>query len=615
MNKRLLDYYERELRFLRERGREFADDHPAIADRLALGDDEIADPYVRHLTQAFAFLSARVSMRFDDEFPTLSQGLLEVVDPGRISPLPSAAIVEIEPDADAVEQPHLVARGTPFVARPGGEGAEVRFATCRDVTLLPLRIAEARYIGRDLPGAGLPVPPEAKAALLLRFETHKGRPLSSLGVESLDMYIHGAEDLPGRLLEQMLSDAMGVALRPSQGGAGAAPTHLGPESISHPVFDDGEALLPAHRRAFAGSRLLQEYFMLPRRACFVRLGSLGGFTKASESGGFDCVIPMARRVESLERIVGAENFRLHCAPAINLFERVCDRIDLERSAHEHQVIPDRTRPMEMEAHTVRSLRGYARGGARIDFQPFYAERAGEDVARGAYYTTRRVLPSLSAGARSGARQYRPGQVYVSIVDARNSPHQSDLEQLEARALCTNGVAAADLAARGGVRELRLVNEAPIARVSFVAGPTAPRPSNAAGADAWRLVNRLALNHLQISDGEDGAAALRHTLRLYAEPGRADHERQIEGVASVSSEPVSRPIVESGRLAWCRGMAVRATLDEDAYSGVGVYTLAAVLDRFFAEFVSINSFTETTLCSPQRGTIKTWPPRAGRRRTL
>jgi type VI secretion system protein ImpG len=613
MNKRLLDYYERELRFLRERGREFAADHPAVADRLSLADDEIADPYVRHLTQAFAFLSARVAMRFDDEFPTLSQGLLEVVDPGRIAPLPSTAMLEIVPDYDSVEEPVLVPRGTPFQARVSGESIEVRYTTSRDVTLLPVRVAEARYIGRDLPGAGLPAPEGAKAAISLRLKTHGGRSIASLGFGSIDLLLHGSEDVPGRLFEQVLSDAMALIVRPSQ--AGAAYETLDASAIEHIGFGLDEAVLPPHPRAFAGSRLLQEYFLLPRRMFQIRLSSLSRVTARCEGDTLEVVLPLSRRVESLERIVGPENFRLHCTPAANLFERICDRVDLDRMTHEHQIIPDRTRPLEMEVHTVLSLRGYARDGSRTEFQPFYSESSEDDAVRGAYYTTRRLLPSLNPSARTGAKAYQPGQVYVSIVDARNAPYDPDLEQLEARALCTNGVAAADFAARQSVRELGLVRESPIETIRIISGPTSPRPSNATGPDAWRLVNRLALNHMQITDGPDGAAALRHTLRLFAEPGRADHERQIEGVVRVEAEPATRPVVEGGRLAWCRGMSIRLTLDEDAFTGIGAFTLGSVLDRYFAEFVSINSFSETTLCTPQRGTIKTWPPRAGRRRTL
>ena len=41
----------------------------------------------------------------------------------------------------------------------------------------------------------------------------------------------------------------------------------------------------------------------------------------------------------------------------------------------------------------------------------------------------------------------------------------------------------------------------------------------------------------------------------------------------------------------------------------------VLDRFFAKYVSINSFTETVLRSPDRGEIMRWPMQLGQRPAL
>ena len=45
---------------------------------------------------------------------------------------------------------------------------------------------------------------------------------------------------------------------------------------------------------------------------------------------------------------------------------------------------------------------------------------------------------------------------------------------------------------------------------------------------------------------------------------------------------------------------------------GILVLASVLDRFFARYVSLNSFTQTRLQSAKRGEVKTWPVRLGRR---
>jgi type VI secretion system protein ImpG len=58
-----------------------------------------------------------------------------------------------------------------------------------------------------------------------------------------------------------------------------------------------------------------------------------------------------------------------------------------------------------------------------------------------------------------------------------------------------------------------------------------------------------------------------------------------------------------------------TIDEKAFEGNGIFVLGAVLDRFFAEYTSINSFTETVIESAQRGVVKRWPPRAGSGRLL
>jgi type VI secretion system protein ImpG len=44
-------------------------------------------------------------------------------------------------------------------------------------------------------------------------------------------------------------------------------------------------------------------------------------------------------------------------------------------------------------------------------------------------------------------------------------------------------------------------------------------------------------------------------------------------------------------------------------------LGSVLERFFAKYVSINSFTETVLRTLQRGEVMRWPMTSGQRPAL
>ena len=39
-------------------------------------------------------------------------------------------------------------------------------------------------------------------------------------------------------------------------------------------------------------------------------------------------------------------------------------------------------------------------------------------------------------------------------------------------------------------------------------------------------------------------------------------------------------------------------------------MGAALDRFFAEYVAINHFTQTVIRTTERGEIMRWPPRLG-----
>ena len=98
MNEPFLAYYQSELRFLREMGKEFEKDYPPIAARLWLGEDESKDPHVERLIEAFAFIAGKIRQKIDDEFPEITESLFEVLYPHYIRPVPSMAIAQFDLD-------------------------------------------------------------------------------------------------------------------------------------------------------------------------------------------------------------------------------------------------------------------------------------------------------------------------------------------------------------------------------------------------------------------------------------------------------------------------------------------------------------------------------------
>jgi type VI secretion system protein ImpG len=190
----LLHYYERELTFLRQMGAEFAEKYPKVAGRLLLEPTRSEDPHVERLMQTFAFLTARVQHKIDDEFPEVTDALLNVLYPHYLAPIPSMSVVQFVPDPQRgkLTNGYTVERGTVLYSQPV-HGTPCRFRTCYPVTLWPIEVAAARL---ETPSGGLGTAgPTAVAMLRLELRCLGGASLHELGLEHVRFFLHGESSL------------------------------------------------------------------------------------------------------------------------------------------------------------------------------------------------------------------------------------------------------------------------------------------------------------------------------------------------------------------------------------------------------------------------------------
>jgi type VI secretion system protein ImpG len=625
MDPRLLQYYGRELNYVREMGAEFAREFPKIAGRLGLDTFECADPYVERLLEGFAFMAARVHLKIDAEFPRFTQHLLEIVYPHYLAPTPSMGIMQLQPNLSegALAQGYRVPRGTALRSVLGrGDQTACEYRTAHDVMLWPMELAQVEYTGYLGDLGDLDLPRRPRAALRLRLRATAGLNISDLALDDLTLFIRGGDELPARLYEQLLGHALAVLARPT-----TRPVpwqHLVVDAPIVPVgFEDAESLLPYGLRSFQGYRLLQEYFAFPARYLFVKLRDLGPAITRCSGPEIEILILSDAHDPALDGAVSADHFSLFCTPAINLFPRRADRIHLTEAATEYHVVPDRTRPMDFEVHSVGEVVGFgSTAELKQPFHPFFAWN--DQVADGetpAYYTVQRQPRVLSARQRArGARSsYVGSEVFLSLVDPDEGPYRSELRQLAVETLCTNRDLPLHLALGQGRSDFTLDSGAPVQSIRCLTGPTPPHPSHAHGETSWRLISHLSLNYLSLVDAADGAGqkaqALRELLSLYADLGNSSARKQIEGIRATACAGITRALPVAGPTTFGRGMEISVTCDDAAFEGAGVFLLGAVLDRFFAKYVSINSFTETVLRTLQRGEVMRWQTRAGQRQIV
>ncbi|MBD8528363.1 MULTISPECIES: type VI secretion system baseplate subunit TssF [unclassified Massilia] len=620
MNPRFLRYYSQELQHLREMGGEFAQDYPKIAGRLGLDGFDCTDPYVERLLEGFSFLAARVQMKLDAEFPRFTGHLAELVYPHFLAPTPSMAVVQLQPDLTnpALQKGFTVARGSAMRSVLGkDDNTACEYRSAHDLTLWPVELAEASFVTISGAQTGVTLPPAVKAGIRLRLRT-SGAAFRDLPLDRLCLHLRGADALPVRIYEMLLGSIEGVLVMP---GARPAGWHaLLPKTALRPRgFGADDALLPAGGRSFAGYRLLQEYFAFPQRYQFVDLCGLRASLARCAGKEIEITILLNRADAQLEKTLDASHFALHCTPVVNLFERRADRISVSGEQFEYHVLVDRTRPLDYEVFQVAAVTGYGSGpGAEQAFRPFYTARdlggrGGHDGGQ-AYFQIRREPRVLSQRQRrDGPRSsYVGSEAFISIVDAARAPYSSDLRQLGLTVWCTNRDLPLSMPLGVGKTDFLLEAGAPVTAVRCLTGPSQPHPSFAEGSAAWRLLNHLSLNYLSLLDTDpaQGAVALREMLALYCHPGDLHSQRQVEGVRSIASKAITRRMPSPGPITFGRGIEISVTFDDAAFEGTGAFLLGAVLAEFFAEYVSINSFTETVIKTLARGQIMRWPARGG-----
>lgn len=651
MDPGLLRLYNEELAHLRGVGAEFAQRFPKIAARLTLDGLEVADPYVERLLEGFAFLAARVQLKIDAEYPQFVQHLLETVYPNALAPVPSMLMLQLQPD---LADPNLVKgallpRGsTVYSQAERGQGTRCDFRTAHDVRLWPLEIVSARYSGHtaDLPLAQLPVARQARSSLRLQLRLHGGLNFAQLPLDELPLYFSAPDEVSFKLHELVFGAAIGSWVMPAAGGNGS-PGSASPAGLAgsawrhaddsiHPVgYADDQALLPETLRGFSAYRLMQEYAALPQRFLSARLTQLRARLARIEAPLVDLLILFDRSEPALEALVGADSLALHCTPAINLFARRLDRIQLGNGSGtprdwEHHVVPDRTRPMDFEVHSLLSVTGFGVGAvAEQRFEPLYTSVHAEGSQHAAYYTLRRAPRQLSARQQElGTRSSYVGtEVFLSLVDARQAPYREDLRQLSLSALVSNRDLPM-LLPGAGQRDSRpgqstaaggwlLEAPGPVKTVLALRGPTAPIVRLPRGELGWQLVSQLTQNHLSIVDEEPGraAAALRQLLLLHGPAQDASWRRQIDGILGVTARTATRRLPFPGLLSFGSGVQIDVEVDELAFQGGSAFLLGSLLEQYFTRQAALNSFTQTRLHSTSRGLLKTWPARIGARRIL
>ncbi len=645
MNRDFLELYQLELKQLYEKSRQFADEYPGVARRLGGLIEDKMDPGIAGLLEGAAFMAARVQLKIKSEFSEFTSALLDQVLPDYLAPIPSAALLEVTPPFDD----NNLKKGVHFPAGAYVDAVYIeqqkriscRFRLCNALTVWPLHLEAAQYFAAPAPlqALGLEIASGTAAGLRLSFRHRtakltddkpgvipQGDPVNELAIDTLPIHLVGTEVDSVALYEQIFAHCKRVTIRYLDAFGDPRFIATPADLLDQIGFDEGESLFGQHERVFKGFSLLRDFFTFPQKFIGFKLQRLRRLLAGIKANAFDLLFEFDASAPRLASVVKPQLFSLYAAAAANLFEMQCSRVPIRSNESEHHLIADRSRWTDFEIYRVIDMFAhYNSRSEKVRVFPLYSLPTDNTPLRDALFFTARRLPRRETvqEERAGARMsYAGSEIFVSLREPVDIDEEDRVRELSARALVSNRHFTEQLPVGEAGTDFYLADNTSLP-MRCLAGPTAPRESVLAserrqrssqppGAIAWKLINILSLNHLGLTDRspQDRASGLRELLGLFADFSDVVTERRIRGVVGVASRPITRRLKQANGFNAARGVEITVRFDERAFEGNGIMVLGAVLDRFFAEYTSINSFTETVVDSAQRGMVKRWPPRAG-----
>lgn len=593
----ILRYYEAEMRYLREAGKEFAQAFPDRARMLNIDRIGERDPHVERLFEGFAFLMGRLRHKLDDELPELTEGLVSMLWPHYLRMIPSLSILELTPTAGALQRHETLPAGLEVTSDPialstqaanGGDSVECIYRTTQPVDLYPLRLTEASAHARE----------DGRSVIRLRLALQMQGRREQLAVPRLRLYLHADRPLALALYAALTAEPLAVLVRVPGYPADrpGAPQPMAGLRLEPAGFAAEERLWPKPDNAFGGYQLLLEYFTFPEKFMFVDLVGLDMDAIPQDAEHFDVEVVLHKPFPDDMRF-SAENVRLFCTPIINLFELEANPISVTHFETEYRVRAMEQHGQHVEAYSVDTVRGFEAGsGQRFEYAPFAAFRHRGGMLR-------HEMPERYFHTR--VRRGPSGRFDTWVVLGGHAWEQQQTMPQETLSLSVTGTNG--MLPRKGLREAGITRMrggfTNIGTVRNLTAPTLPVYPPTGDRFHWRVLSHLAPNYLSLLDAE----VLRGSLALYDWTDGELNRRRIDAISDVRHRPLQK-LVKGGLL---RGVEIVVTLDSPRFAGEGdVELFGEMLNRFLSLYATVNLYTRLVIVSQPTGKRLAWPDSKG-----
>ncbi|ENW02616.1 type VI secretion system baseplate subunit TssF [Acinetobacter beijerinckii] len=580
MIEQLLPYYEKQLQEFGQQSREFAQKYPKIAQRLSLNQEQIDDPHIERLIQAFSLIAARIDKKLADSYDLFTHSLFEVMFPQYLRHFPACTVVSFV-DINKLKQlstAHIIPQKTALKSR-SFKGVQCEFNTSNEVRLLPITLSNLEF--QTSPSTHMHL--NQNATLSLKFEIFNDAQSWILD-EKLPIYLDAISNFPLQVLDSIFRKETGFSIRVGQRVV----------EIANPFavmgFSEQESLLPIDQHTHHAYRLLMEYFCFPEKFNYLNfdLSVLKGLLQ--QQNDFEVLIHLKLNLNDQAIVrnyseLNIANFKLFTTPAINLFEKQAEPQKISHTQLQYPLITDAHHPELYQVYSIIEMKMVRektnQEQTHLAVLPFFAM---------SHYHNDKVQFFYSLNY--SPTQTKNMQMGYSIVSKHLKPYEIKSDFISTKLLCSNGDLPHEALSQSN--NILNLNDSSLARRALILKrPTSPYHFDKNSNEQWRIISHLSLNTLALMKG-DALSHVKELLALYNLPHSKENILLIDALKQLNFSTTNKLMNAKPFPMFIRGVKAELTVNKSVFRGHSLYIFSQLLSHIFNLKVQINSFVDVVV---------------------
>lgn len=609
MNQNFLDYYQQELKFFRDSAKEFAHEYPQVAQRLGLAAPEIEDPYVERLIEAVSFLTARINLKVDAEYPNFLQHIFKVVQPEFTQPIPTAGVVELTPTVKTLIPKY--SQITTFAKKKNDPVCT--FSTCHDVLLLPIELNKVSYTNSNSSVVKTNFfNQNHKSLLSFTLMIPYQLKLQADDFGQLRFFMQG-DDLYSNVELLYLIKTKCVGLQLSVAGS-----NWKKDLIPDIELCGFEEYLSIHNdRNVTHLKHLLEYSVLPQKYLFFKIRNLGdalsdssmpiSASVDSQSSFYNITVTLffSELSNNLAQTVDENMLSIHSVMINNVFKKRT-RFIIDTHKNEQHIVLDKLRPQDYEVVRIAGIEGFSNTNHSIKvFEPLYKLAQHNADLKDSYGFFSEIHKKTNT-AKAGS--YKGNECYIMLNNQLKHIMDDDLTQLSVDLWASNRNLPSEISWTLD-QDLHLNDESfKVSKIKRQMSFTQPIDIPTETVSTWRLMNLFSSNFIPIDlhDSQVLTQQIKNNLYVIYEITRNEaFKSQINAITHIEAKRTSQVQRVEGRLAAVTGLHFIITLDELMMSHTHPYLWGCILAIYLTGFTPLNHYLALTLKNKRGDVIATY----------